>query len=168
MPDIRLLSPDSPDDLTRYVALRRAMLLDSPEAFGSSPDSDRISSPDALRALLSPTNVIFVASQPDRLLGSVGLVRESQPKAAHHALIWGVYVTPSHRGARLGRDLLAAAVALARTWPGLAHLNLMVGAHNLPARRTYESLGFHAWATERDALRVAERSIDEIHMRLTL
>lgn len=168
MPVIRLLSADSRDDLERYVTLRREMLLDSPEAFGSSPESDRISSPDALRALLSPTNVIFVAAQTDCFLGSVGLVRESQPKTAHHALIWGVYVSPSHRGARLGRDLIIAAVNLARTWPDLAHLNLMVGAHNLPARRTYESLGFQTWATERDALRVAGRSIDEVHMRLTL
>lgn len=145
------------------------MLLDSPFAFGSSPGHDRGSDVDGMRAALGKSGFAVIGAWEDaRLVAAAGLQRDEQPKRAHVATIWGVYVTPSARGRGAGRAVVSGAVDLARTWPGVERMYLSVSEASIAARGLYESLGFVAWGVEPDCLRWEGSSYAESHMGLAL
>lgn len=156
-------------DLDEYVALRNEALLDAPLAFAASPDDDFASSADTLRAPLTkaPDWMLFGAFDR-RLIGSAGLFRDRHLKAAHKMHVWGMYVTPAHRGRSVGAALLAAAIAHARTVRGVDWIHLGVSEAAASARRLYERAGFTIWGTEPDALRDGDRSVVEHRMALRL
>ena len=165
-PMIRALSES---DLEDYVALRREALLDAPLAFAASPDDDFASDVEGLRVQMvrAPDWMIFGALD-ERLVGSVGLIRDKHRKAAHKMHLWGMYVTPSHRGRGLGRDLLNAAVEHARTTKDIGWIFLGVTSAAAAAQRMYERAGFVTWGTEPDALRDAGTSVVEYRLALRL
>jgi RimJ/RimL family protein N-acetyltransferase len=165
-PDILLLGPA---DAAALFKLRRESLLAEPLAFLASPEDDLASSEDAVRAMLAraPEAVVFGA-RADGLVGLVGLHRGTARKAAHKANLWGLYVTASWRGHGVGVALVQAAVAHARSLPGVSAVRLGVSDSAVAARRLYERCGFAAWGTEPDALRCAGRSFAECHMQLEL
>lgn len=164
--------PLIPDDAEAYSALRREMLLDSPWAFGASPEDDR--PVEAVRrGLTEPCNSILAVigendGEAGRLLAAAGVRREEKRKRRHIAYIWGVYVTPSARGRGLGRLVVGAAIDTARGWEGVSAVQLAVSENAPAARRVYESLGFRRWGYEPDALRIDGRPFGEIHMHLPL
>lgn len=158
-----------PEDAAAYLAFRQAMLRDSPLAFASSPDDDRASSVGAVRVSLSRApEAVVIGAFDDGLIGSIGLFRDHHRKAAHKAHIWGMYVTPDHRGRGVGRRLLDAAIAHARTLPGVEWVHLSVSEAAPTAKRLYEKAGFQTWGREPDALRHDGRSASEWHMALEL
>ena len=163
---IRLLIPD---DAEAYVALRRESLIDSPLAFTSSPEDDTASSIAAVREMLAlgPDTVIVGAFAPE-LVGIVGMYRDRHLKRAHKMNIWGMYVTPAHRGRGVALALMQAAVAHARSVPGIACLDLSVNSTAPAAQRMYERAGFRMWGTEPDALRYGGQITQEHHMSLQL
>lgn len=156
-------------DVEAYVALRREALADTPLAFASSPDDDFASTADSLRSQLvkAPDWVIFGAFD-DALAGSCGLIRDRHVKAMHKMHLWGMYVTPSHRGRGLGEQLLAAAIDHARSLSGVDWIFLGVTSAAPAARRLYERAGFEIWGTEPDALRAGNSSVVEHRMALRL
>lgn len=165
----------TPDDAGGYFALRRAMLLDAPLAFASSPEDDRASSVEAVAEILSkgPDNVVIgafegVGSGDPALIGAVGIYRDHHLKAAHKMHIWGMYVVPRRRGGGVGSRLVAAAIEHARLMPGVAHVQLSVSQTAPAARHIYERAGLVAWGREPDALRHEGHSADEWHMILSL
>lgn len=155
-----------PAEAEAYVALRREMLVDAPFAFLASPGDDFASDPNAVREALraAPT---FGAFDP-ALVGTVGLIRERHAKSAHKANVWGMYVTPRARRRGVGRLLMEAAVAHARSMAGVTQVTLSVSDATPGARALYESLGFRVWGTEPRAMRVDGRAADEHHMVLML
>jgi ribosomal protein S18 acetylase RimI-like enzyme len=156
------------------------MLAEAPWAFGASPDDDFARDPDAVEEMLDRTNsgVFAVAehgagsdadeSGPAELVAAAGIVRQSRAKFVHRSRIWGVYVAPALRGRGLGRAVMAAAIELARSWPGVDYVDLSVSSNAPEALRMYESLGFVAWGREPEAIAVGGRRFDEIHMTLRL
>jgi len=160
-PTIRLLTIE---DAIDYAALRTEMLLQSPLAFASSPESDLASNPDTAREQLSraPDSVI-IGGFLDRLVGAVGVYRHRHPKAAHKAFAWGMYVMPDARGQGIGGQLLAAAIRHAELMPGVEWLHLSVSSAAKEARRIYEAAGFEQWGTEPDSLRHGGDSVEELH-----
>jgi len=158
-----------PGDAPALFKLRRESLLTEPHAFLASPEDDLASSEEAVRAMLTraPEAVVFGA-RAQGLVGLVGLHRGSARKAAHKANLWGLYVTAAWRGHGVGAQLVQAAVAHARTLPGVRAVRLGVSESAPGARRLYERAGFIPWGTEPDALRCAGRSFAECHMELTL
>lgn len=163
-----------PSDAPAFVELRLAGLRERPDAFGSSPETDVANDLARVRTLLAPglEDAIFGAFESaggdPTLVGVVGLHRSTGPKSRHHAVAWGMYVAPHARGHGYGAVLLDALVAHARSLPGLDWLRLSVSAHNTPARALYQARGFEPWGLERDALRVADEPVDELHMVLRL
>jgi ribosomal protein S18 acetylase RimI-like enzyme len=157
------------DDAEAYVALRREMLADTPIAFLASPEDDFVRDVAAVRRLLGQgdIDVIFGAFAPT-LVGAVGMFRDKHAKAAHKANIWGMYVSPESRRAGVGRRLLAAAIAHARTLDGVRQLALSVSDDTPGALALYESIGFRRWGTEPRAMQWAGRFVDEHHMVLAL
>ena len=166
MTTIRLLTPD---DAEEYAALRRESLLDSPLAFTASPEDDRASSVDDVREMLSRgSDSVILGALGEQLVGIVGMYRERHLKRAHKMYIWGMYVAPPHRGSGLALQLIEAAVAQARTVPGIACIDLSVNSTAPGAQRVYERAGFRVWGSEPDALRYDGQITVEHHMSLQL
>lgn len=153
-------------DIPAYIALRREMLADSPWSFSASEADDRGLDAVFLAARLAESGQAIVGGfdEAGRLLGVAGLYRDPHIKMAHRARIWGVYVTPPARGAGLAARVVGAALETARSWSGVSSVGLSVSANSDTAQRLYKRLGFVAWGTEPDCLRLGDRSFDEVHM----
>lgn len=90
-------------------------------------------------------------------LGVVTIEREAgREKRRHLAWVLRMYVAAESARRGVGRTLLQAALARAKELPGVEKVNLTVAAHNEPAVRLYESVGFRAFAREEDAFRDPE------------
>jgi ribosomal protein S18 acetylase RimI-like enzyme len=157
-----------PSDADAYVRLRGEALTRAPFAFAASPADDRALSVAFLRdALANPTQAIFGAFVPG-IVGVAGIYRELAEKTSHKAHLWGVYVCEEHRGRRLGRGLVEAALGFARTLEGVSQVQLGVSEPATAARALYAELGFQTWGLEPDALRIGSERIAEEHMVLVL
>jgi RimJ/RimL family protein N-acetyltransferase len=158
------------DDGDALIALRREALEAHPLAFGATTHEDRLASGGALETVLGDATqaVIFGAAQAAELVGMIGLVRAAGAKRSHKAVIWGIYVAPTARGKGIGRALLDAAVAHARTWPEIRQLHLSVTDVAADARRLYAAVGFQEWGREPRSLQWKGRFVAEAHMALLL
>jgi len=159
----------SPQDASILVTLRRQALENDPLAFGASPADDRGLSVEFVRgALADGDQAVFGHCDGPTLTGMVGVMRAAGLKRRHRAYIWGMYVAPEARAKGVGRQLLDAAVAHARTWPEVRQVSLSVTDVAAAARRLYERAGFRSWGQEPGALEWAGRCVDEIHLVLEL
>ncbi len=151
------------------MGLRRQALQEEPLAFGASPEDDRASDLSAVRSWLTDPSesAVFGAFAP-QLVGMVGIHRDGQRKGSHKAHVWGMYVATAQRHVGAGQALLQAAIAHARTLPGVLQVQLSVSAEAPAARRLYERLGFTRWGTEEAALCHEGRLVAEHHMALFL
>jgi ribosomal protein S18 acetylase RimI-like enzyme len=166
-----VIRPLGPADAAAFRELRIRALREHPEAFGRSPeevDSVEVLAEYFRRDAGADTDVVLGAFEGAGLAGVAGCHRERFAKQRHVAHIWGVYVPPEHRGAGLGRALIEAAVARARTWPGLEYLWLDVTTTNRVARALYVSCGFTTAAVKPRSLKVGDRYHDEELMVLDL
>ena len=158
-------------DVDLYRPLRLRALREEPQAFGSSYEELVARPVEEMARRLRPDpatgTVTLGAFDPD-LVGTVGLLRESGLKMQHKAMVWGVYTVPEVRGRGVGRALLTAILAHARTVPGLEQVHLTVTTVNPIAQALYESFGFVTYGVEPRSLRLAERYLDERLMVLML
>ncbi|HEY9722830.1 MAG TPA: GNAT family N-acetyltransferase [Oscillatoriaceae cyanobacterium] len=157
-------------DVPALIEVRLLALQESPDAFGASYEEYAARGPqgNADWAHDRLDTGVWGAFLGDRLVGMVGLKPETSLKSRHHATIWGTYVAPEGRGLGLGRGLMQAAIAHARTLPGVDWVQLGVGAGQTAAHGLYQALGFEAWGRQPAALRVNGRDLDEIFMALKL
>jgi len=158
------------EDFDAYIALRQQALRECPLSFSASAADDFASSHDSLRQqlALAPDWVLFGAFDREVLAGAVGLFRQRRAKSAHRAMIWGMYVAPTHREHGFGAQLLDAAIAHARSLRGVAWIDLDVTSAAPAAKRLYERAGFQFWGTRREALRHEGHVVDEHHMALQI
>jgi ribosomal protein S18 acetylase RimI-like enzyme len=160
------------EDAGALYLLRREAISGEPTAFGSSPADCRFREIGAVEECLADGNrAVFAIADPvdpQRLVAMAGISRETRDKQRHRASIWGVYVSPAHRGRGLGRSVVAACIDHARTWPNIEWVALGVSAEGEAAMSLYESLGFTTWGTEPDALRIDGAAIAQHHMMLRL
>jgi RimJ/RimL family protein N-acetyltransferase len=173
MPAPALIRALSRADIGAFRALRSEALRLSPEAFGMSlSEWERLSEDDIAKRLQgAPPGVTFGAVVNDgaSLVGIAGLAAYSTMKERHKALVWGVYVTPAHRGRGLAAALLDRIVAHARAVDELDILQLSVTVGNDAARALYLSRGFVTYGLERDALKLGPGDYrDEEMMMLDL
>ena len=89
---------------------------------------------------------VFVADDGGSVVGFVSVLAaepfvEIDDPVGTHALITDIVVLPSHRGRRVGAELLQRAEAFARA-AGAAELRIAVLAENTAARRLYQNEGF--------------------------
>jgi len=158
----------TPKDALPFQALRLAALKEAPSAFASSYEEEKDFSLALVEGRLAvrEDRGAFGAFLNDELLGMAVLGRLEQKKVHHKALIWSVYVAPTARSRGIGRALVEAALALARSVPGIRQVNVSVTAGNAAAVRLYESLGFRRYGLEPAALLVAGELHDELHLTL--
>jgi RimJ/RimL family protein N-acetyltransferase len=160
----------TPADAAAFKTLRLFALEESPTAFASShhEEKDIPVSTFAERLAFQPDQGRFGAFDGDGLVGVVALGREGMQKLSHKAFIWGMFVHPGHRGKGLSKALLAQAIAMARSVPGIRQVNLTVNAANIAAIRLYEATGFGVFGREANAGMVDGVLHDDLHMCLPL
>jgi RimJ/RimL family protein N-acetyltransferase len=153
-------------DAAEFQQLRLSALRECPTAFSSSyeEECDLPLSRVGERLAPTPDRAVFGAFYDGRLVGTVGLHRESQRKLSHKAYIWGVYVAPTFRQRGVGRRLLQAALDHAANMPGLRQVSLGVNAANATSIELYKALLFEPFGVERGFLMVDGVLHDEIHM----
>ncbi|MDM8358787.1 GNAT family N-acetyltransferase [Pandoraea communis] len=165
--DVRRLVPS---DALAFQALRLAGLQAHPEAFGSTYEEEKDWPVERVRERLAARTDggVFGAFENERLIGVLGLGRGQRTNFAHVGFLWGLYVHSDAAGRGVGRALVEAALALARSQPGLRHVTLQVSADNRPAIALYQSFGFVEIGREPDAMRVGNGFQDELRMYLPI
>lgn len=91
------------------------------------------------------------------LVGVAGYSRHTNPKQAHKATLFGMYLRRAHRGSGLAGRLVSAVIEHARA-EGCERLLLACNARNDGAIRLYEAAGFRRYAVEPRALKQADGS----------
>lgn len=162
----RLTALDAPS----LRQLRLDALVETPESFGSSYEEEHTLTLEDIRGWITPLDdgAMLGVFVEDSLAGMVGVGRQRKLKMRHKAHIWSMYVAPAHRGQGLGRLLMLAAIAHARTMRGIRQVQLSVTANNTAAVQLYASLGFVEYGREREALCVNGKLYDETLMALAL
>lgn len=94
---------------------------------------------------------VFGAFAGGELVGMAGYSRDANPKQAHKARLFGMYLRADQRGRGLAGKLVAAVIDHARA-EGAEILLLASNATNKAAIRLYELAGFRHYGTEPRAL----------------
>lgn len=158
-------------DVAEFIRLRLEALQTDPAAFGSSWEEERDRTPEMVAPRLRPVpdgNFLVGAFQGSTLIGIAGFVRQTHLKTRHKGSVWGVYVTPSARGAGVARALLTHLIERARGYDDLEQIQLTVTTCQEPARHLYTALGFEIFGYEPNALKLGARYADEEHRVLSL
>jgi ribosomal protein S18 acetylase RimI-like enzyme len=153
------------EDAAIYRAIRLEALKNSPDAFSSTFDVEKGRPIEWFAARLTDAFVLG-AFRGSQLLGVAGFYIQPGPKHAHKGMLWGMYVRPQHRAARVGRMLVDAIIRHAGQHVEL--LQLFVVSENAPARRLYSSLGFVEYGIERHATKYRGEYHDDVLMALPL
>jgi len=153
--------------------IRLRALRDDPESFGSSYEEilERgiAGATQSLRKRdTSPDDATFGAFEGGTLVGIAGFRREEEVKKRHKGVIWGMYVPREMRGKGIGKALLQAAIAYAKTLSQLEQINLSFVLTSREARQLFISLGFEPYGLERHALKLHDRYFDHELMTLHL
>lgn len=158
----------APEDSAAFQELRLAALQDTPSAFGSSFEEERVLPISEIVRRLSKefSHARFGAFVGQELVGLCGLDRETQRNLSHKALVWGLYVKPAYRGQGIAKALLLKILDFASSIHEIRQVNLIVNAANERGIRLYESLGFKVFGREPGALLVNGELHDEVHMFL--
>jgi ribosomal protein S18 acetylase RimI-like enzyme len=146
----------SPEDAAIFQRLRLQGLRESPAAFAASYEEEEKISVDeiARRLAASPDNWVLGAFADGELAGVVGFYREQGLRLRHKGKIWGMYVTPGHRGRRIGEDLMRECVAKIDAMTEVRSARLSVNPTQTAAIKLYEKFGFTKYGEEPDALLV--------------
>jgi L-amino acid N-acyltransferase YncA len=147
-----------PADAAAFRRIRLEALLRHPDAFGAS-HAEAARQDEGHFAGLLRDNAIFGAERDGRLAGTAAFSRLQGEKARHKGVMWAVYVEPAQRGERLGEQLVQAVIDHARQHVRVLQCSVVAG--NATARDLYLRLGFRPYGTERRALRLGDRFLDE-------
>ncbi|MFD1425936.1 RimJ/RimL family protein N-acetyltransferase [Kroppenstedtia sanguinis] len=165
--EIRVLTAE---DAKAFYAHRLQMLKDHPGAFATSYEETKEEGMGQIVERLQSTGEKFTlgAFDGDRLVGSVGFLRQQRNKLRHKGFVMSMYTHPDIRRQGVGKALLENLLARVRKLPSLEQIQLGVAVDNSAARGLYASLGFEEFGREREALKLPNRYVDEIHMVLKL
>jgi ribosomal protein S18 acetylase RimI-like enzyme len=166
---IRRLADSDAEPLWR---LRFNALQTEPATFGESLDELLESTPETfaerLRSGGDENFVLGAFDEQDALVGMAGFYREQVAKKRHKGWVWGVFVSPPHRGLGIGRALLVSILESAQGLAELDSIFLTVATTQVPARSLYRSLGFRSFGIEPRALKINGDYVDQEHMVLEI
>jgi ribosomal protein S18 acetylase RimI-like enzyme len=156
------IRPALREDEPALLALDRATI--SPDVSPASPDDPR---PGFWGPNEDPPDTVVVEVD-GTVAGYVKLRHATELKASRHVLhVAGLAVNPAHQGQGLGRRLMEAAIAEARS-RGARRLTLRVLGPNKRAQKLYESLGFEIEGVQREEFFLAGRYVDDVLLALRL
>jgi len=151
------------DDAEGYRTLRLEALATVPDAFADSFEAASARPDTYWQELVSGERAFFGAFAGDDLHGAVNYMAERGDKLRHKGWLLGLYVRPALRGTGAGMALIEAVLGHARE-AGARQVMLGVATDNAPALGLYERAGFERYGTEKRALLIGERFIDEHFM----
>jgi ribosomal protein S18 acetylase RimI-like enzyme len=122
----------------QYKAIRLASLKEDPLAFCGTYEKEVIVPEEQWRKQIH--NMWFAVSE-GQLIGSIALVRKSEPRSQHGAWLYAFWVDPRYRGQGVGKQLLAQAQEVARE-QGLRKISLQVTSSQQAAFALYKKMGF--------------------------
>lgn len=153
-------------DAMAFRQLRLEALENNPVAF-SSDFSANEEQPDQfwLERIqkLGDQGTIFFAEHEHTLVGMCGIQEGYSNKTQHSGLIWGVYVKPDWRGARIAEHLIEACIDWGKNH-AVTVVKLGVAATNIPAIRCYSRCGFSVYGIEPQAIQYENVMYDELLM----
>lgn len=157
-----------PSDAAVYRALMLEAYERHPDAFTSSV-AERSAQPMSwwearLGDDANANEMVFGAFREGRLAGAAGLSFETREKARHKCTLFGMYVPQEFRGGGIGRELVNAVLAVARSRPGVKVIQLTVTDGNRAARSLYERCGFASFGVEPFAVAVGTGFVSKVHM----
>lgn len=161
---IRLLQRN---DVEAYRKLRLLALQESPYSFGSTFEEEvSLTEEEMTQRLGDGENnwVMGAFAEDGPLVGMVGFFRQQKERTRHKGEVWGMYIHPEARGAGLGRKLMKALLAYARTLEGLEQIQLAAVAGNEGAYRLYTALGFQSYGKEPRAAKINGEYQDDVMM----
>lgn len=161
----------SPADAEPYRDIRLRSLKEHPDAFLATYELESGQPLEIFQNKLQATDNKFTLgcfTDTEELAGVVTLIRETNPKIAHKANIYAMYVTPEYRKQKVGHALITELLQAAKSCVGLERIHLTVFSSNIGAKRLYESVGFISYATERDAVKVDGVYLDEDFMSIQI
>jgi len=127
-----------------FRELRLRALGDAPDAFARTL-AETLAQPDSYWIQITQSvtepggQVMFIGEEEGRAVGlAFGLFDKERRKTGH---VGGMWVEPAARGRGVGRALLDAAIAWARS-RDLDRMELWVTEGNAPAERLYQRAGF--------------------------
>lgn len=151
-------------NLDHYRAVRLAMLLDAPRAFGSTYAGVVAHPRDWWLARIT-TCPTWLAWEGDRPVGSVGMGRHEGCVPDETSLI-GMWVAAPARGRGVAERLVQQVLDAAAS-EGWRTVTLDVAEENHQARRLYERMGFtptgRTWRNE-----VVDGGVDEVELAVRL
>jgi GNAT superfamily N-acetyltransferase len=156
------------DDAARYNAFFAAGAEAHSDTLRIAP-ADVTSAPFVTVPMLDVATFLARDGREAREWIGVGTVERERGRAKRRHIAWvlRMYVRADRSGGGVGRAILEAAIARARTMSGVAKVNLTVAEGNARAVRLYESAGFRTFAREEDAFRSPEPRA-ELSMSLAL
>lgn len=151
-----------PDDAAALRALRLEGLTNHLTIFGTTPDEiDFLNwTEQAANGSGTGEQAIFVVEREGELVAMAGIIRNTRVKSKHAAFIWGVYVKPVFRGARLAEAMVNACVDWARG-KGVSIVRLTVIVGNKKAIACYQRCGFEITGIDVAAIRWEGIDYDE-------
>nr|WP_315218390.1 GNAT family N-acetyltransferase [uncultured Duganella sp.] len=160
----------TPSDAAAFQSLRLSGLRETPTAFTSSYEEECNTPIPVTEAYFESEagRNRFGAFDGDRLVGMVGVGRESQIKLRHKAYIRGMQVDVAYRGTGVGRQLMEHAMEFISTMEGVTKVTLAVTVGNAAAITLYESIGFKVYGREHCALIVDGVPYDDVLMDIQL
>lgn len=157
-------------DAPHWWNLRLEALQGDALAFGRTVEEHQATPVSVIESRLRDTetgNFTLGAWQAESLVGAATFVRETAPLVRHQGHIYAVYVSPSVRGRRVGRQLMESLISRAMADPSLDQILLAVSETQDVAHKLYLSCGFRDYGKLPGARRFGDRQVAEYFMVLT-
>ncbi len=136
------------EELQDYKSMRLETLQNEPRAFSGDYEEEAAQGDDYHWIRLQ-VSTVYGAYDGEKIIGMTGVILFREKKLQHKAALWGVYVSPSHRGKGIARLLMQH--VLAEMPPAVRQINLGVVVENHAAVALYKSLGFTIYGEEKNA-----------------
>ena len=145
-------------DAEAYRVIRLEALEHYPEAFQATYES-AAKLPLGAYVQRLERYALFGGLIDGELAGFVGFHRFTNPKIAHKAILWGMYVKESARGTGIAEAIVQAVLDHAANH--VEQILLSVITNNARARHFYGKMGFVAYGLEKRALKIGDSYYDE-------
>ncbi|MDU5105211.1 GNAT family N-acetyltransferase [Clostridium sp.] len=160
------------DNAREFWELRFRALREDGDAFGATYEEEIKKPIQSLIEIfnnnyIKPINNNFILgafNDENKIIGVIGLYRETRIKLRHKATIWGMYIIPEYRRKGIAKKLLTELINIAKTMEELEQLSLAVVSSNTKAIGLYNTLEFITYGKEKNAIKSNNKYYDENYM----